>query len=152
MTHVIAQYEALRDVLGLDQINASLSFCVSSSVILPTPLNSHPGRSFLYDNGSRLLKRFTKNLLKGMPSNCTHGTAGYWDMPAPKNSPMGTSDKIPDKAKYPHMHARLPRRRTCTARRREVALVEHVSLLGAVVRGQRRGAQRLHGLRKGGGK
>ena len=100
VTHLLAQYEALRDDLGLDQINASLtlSFCGSSSVILPTPLNSHPGRSFLYDNGSRLLKRFTKNLLKGMPSNCIHGTAGYWDMPAPKNSPMGTSDKIPDKA------------------------------------------------------
>ena len=98
VTHLLAQYEALRDDLGLDQINASLSFCGASSVILPTPLNSHPGRSFLYDNGSRLLKRFTKNLLEGMPNNCTHGTAGYWDMPAPKNSPMGTSDKIPDKA------------------------------------------------------
>ena len=82
LSHLLAQYEALRDDAGLNKNNSSLSFCGASSVTLPTPAHPSKHRRGTFPN-DMLLKSFTKYQLKAVPSDCTHGTAGYFDMPAP---------------------------------------------------------------------
>jgi hypothetical protein len=68
VSHLLAQYEALRDDAGLNQTNPSLSFCGASSVTLP-------------NDNKMLPKIFTRKHLG--PSGCTQGTSGYFDMPYP---------------------------------------------------------------------
>ena len=82
LSHLLAQYEALRDDAGLNKNNSSLSFCGASSVTLPTPAHPSKHRRGTFPN-DMLLKSFTKYQLKAVPSDCTHGTASYFDMPAP---------------------------------------------------------------------
>ena len=72
VSHLLAHYEALRDDVGLNQTNSSLSFCGASSVSLP-------------NDNDMLPKIFTtKHQLKALgPSGCTQGISGYFDMPSP---------------------------------------------------------------------
>ena len=76
VSHLLAQYEALRDDAGLNQINSSLSFCGSSSVTLPTPDNDGSPLS-------RIESRINNALLHLVRGDCTRGNLGYFDMPAP---------------------------------------------------------------------
>ena len=62
VSHLLAQYEALRDDTGLIQTNSSRSFCGATSVTLP---------------------RTNHQLKVSGPSGCTQGISGYFDMSFP---------------------------------------------------------------------